>query len=178
MLICPLSAVFVILHWCISWSWPESFHDTNTAPCVKQWALFIVTGCSLCFFLFLCYAHRFIYKWKYSSDYPLQPTADELCTLFNWLCVSFNSLTAWSAGSVGPSKVSFDLALCLVSCFTPWACGLLQDSFPHLLPLCLERTQVHFHMYYFTDCYDHRRRGNQLFHYNVHHCSSALQSCQ
>lgn len=130
----------------------------QTAPCVKHWALFKVTGCSLWFFfLFLCYAHRFIYKWKYSSDYPLLPTTDELCTLFNWLCVSFNFLTAWSAGSVGPSKVSFDLALCLVSCFTPWACGLLQDSFPHLLLLCLERTQVHFHMYYFTDSYDHRQ---------------------
>lgn len=124
------------------------------------------------FFLFLCYTHRFVYEWKYSSDYPLLPTADELCTLFNWLCVSFNFLTAWSAGSVGPSKVSFDLALCLVSCFTPWAYGLLQDSFPQLLLLCLERKQVCFHMYYFRGSCDHRGRGNKLFHYNVHHCSS------
>lgn len=101
-----------------------SFHDTNTAPCVKRWVLFIVTGYSLCFFLFLCNTHRFIYEWKYSSDYPLLPTADELCTLFNWLCVSFNFLTAWSAGSIGSSKVSFDFALCLVSCFTrgPMVC--------------------------------------------------------
>lgn len=33
MLICPVSAVFITLHWCISWSWPKSFHDTNSPLC-------------------------------------------------------------------------------------------------------------------------------------------------
>lgn len=47
---------FIVLHWCISWSWPESFHDTNSPLC--EAVSFIYSDRMLfMFFSYFCVTH-------------------------------------------------------------------------------------------------------------------------
>lgn len=50
------SAVFSILHWWISWSWPENFHDTNSPLCERVSFIYSDSMLFVVFFYF-CVMH-------------------------------------------------------------------------------------------------------------------------
>lgn len=176
----PPFCCFIILHWCISWSWPESFHDTKQPP-VQSSELYLYWQDALCgfgFFFYFCIKHTDLFTSGNTAMTTLcyRQQMSSALYLTDFVSASISWLLGVQVLLVLPTK-RFALVLCLVSCFTLGPMVGCRTPSPTSF-FCLKRTQVHFQMYYLTDSCDHRWRGNQVVHYNVHHCSSALQSCQ